>query len=150
MYPFFPDGDDPFNLERFVTAQRDAYEDALDELRFGQKEGHWMWFVFPQIDGLGSSNTAKRYAIKGLPEAKAYLDHPILGRRLLECCKAILAVDGSSAADIFGCPDDAKLKSSMTLFAQASGPGAIFSKALIKYFAGQLDARTIEILNRQF
>lgn len=146
MSPFFPDGNDPFNLERFVTAQLGSYSDALDELRHGQKEGHWMWFIFPQIQGLASSDKAKRYAIEGLPEAKAYLKHPVLGARLSDCCKAILALDGRSATDIFVCPDDAKLRSSMTLFALAAQEGSIFSKVLSKYFRGQMDARTIEIL----
>lgn len=145
---FDRDGD-PFNLERFVTAQRGTYPDALNELRHGQKDGHWMWFIFPQIQGLGSSEMAKRYAIEGLSEANAYLQHSILGQRLSECSKAILAIDGYSATDIFGYPDDAKLKSSMTLFAQAGEPDSIFSKVLAKYFDGQMDARTIEILKRR-
>ena len=108
-----------------------------------------MWFIFPQIQGLGSSDMAKRYAIEGLPEANAYLQHPILGPRLSECCKAILPIEGRSATDIFGYPDDVKLKSSMTLFAQAAEHGSIFTKVLAKYFGGQMDAKTLEVLNRR-
>jgi uncharacterized protein (DUF1810 family) len=149
MSSFFPDGNDPFDLERYITAQRGTYEDALNELRFGQKEGHWMWFIFPQIQGLGISETAKHFAIKGLAEASAYIEHPILGPRLIKCSSAVLGIDGSSAAEIFGHPDDIKLKSSMTLFAQVAEGGSIFSKVLAKYFSGQLDTGTIKILNDQ-
>src|SRR5436190_24126344 len=101
---------DPFDLERFVLAQRGQFERALDEIRSGQKRTHWMWFIFPQIEGLGSSPTALRYAIRSLPETQAYLEHPLLGPRLLECAEAVVSVEGRSAAEIFGSPDDLKLR----------------------------------------
>lgn len=103
------DKDDPFDLSRFVSAQEETFEAALSELRRGRKQGHWMWFIFPQIDGLGNSLMAKKYAITSPDEARAYLNHPILGRRLLDCCRAILAVEGASGSDIFGYPGDMKL-----------------------------------------
>src|SRR5579883_1362213 len=108
---------DPYNLNRFVEAQEDAYERALAEIRNGRKESHWMWYIFPQFDGLGFSATSKRYAIKGVAEAEAYLAHPVLGPRLRECTEATLHVEGRSASDIFGSPDDLKLRSCATLFA---------------------------------
>lgn len=135
-----------FDLQRFVTAQQDTYEDALAELQRWQKKSHWMWFIFPQIDGLGGSTTGKHYAIKGRSEAEAYLEHPTLGPRLLSCCRAVLATHGLSASDIFGHPDDVKLKSSMTLFACISAPESVFSKVLNKFFAGQMDKKTVELL----
>jgi uncharacterized protein (DUF1810 family) len=135
-----------FDLQRFVTAQQDTYENALAELQRWRKESHWMWFMFPQIDGLGGSTTSKRYAIKGRSEAEAYLEHPTLGPRLLSCCRAVLATHGLSASDIFGHPDDVKLKSSMTLFACISAPESVFSKVLNKFFAGQMDQKTVELL----
>ena len=137
---------DPFNLSRFVEAQRSAYEEAVDELRRGRKSSHWMWFVFPQIDGLGHSTTARFYAITCLDEAQAYLAHPELGPRLVACCDALLAVDGKSAREILGSPDDIKLKSSMTLFAQVSGAPAQFAQVLDKYYSGRQDERTLELL----
>ena len=120
---------DPFDLERFIHAQEGVYGQAVRELRNGQKESHWMWFIFPQIDGLGSSSTARHYAIKSLEEAKAYLAHPVIGARAKECCEAILAVKGKTASEIFDFPDDLKLKSSMTLFAVAEKGDSIFSRA---------------------
>lgn len=138
---------DPFHLSRFVAAQQTTYEQALRELQRGRKDSHWMWFIFPQIDGLGSSSTARHYAIKSREEAQAYLAHPVLGPRLVECCDAILAVDGKSASAIFGYPDDLKLKSSATLFAQVAGRHLQFAQVLDKYFAGQIDQRTIELLS---
>jgi uncharacterized protein (DUF1810 family) len=137
---------DPFGLERFVEAQEPAYARALAEIRAGDKRSHWMWFVFPQIAGLGSSSMAQRYAIGGLAEAQAYLGHPLLGPRLRECCEALLALSNRSAHDVFGSPDDWKLRSSMTLFARAAPPPSIFERVLDAYFAGQPDARTLEIL----
>jgi uncharacterized protein (DUF1810 family) len=140
--------DHPFDLGRFTKAQEDIYERALAELRAGRKRSHWMWYVFPQFDGLGFSSTTKWYSIKSLEEARQYLSHPVLGPRLEECVGAILAVDGRSAAEIFGSPDDMKLQSSLTLFACVSGPGSPFVLALDKYFHGQKDTRTLELLDK--
>jgi uncharacterized protein (DUF1810 family) len=110
--------DDPHDLNRFVWAQESDYGRALAEIRSGRKRTHWMWYVFPQLDGLGFSETARRYAIRGLNEARAYLQHPVLGPRLVECTEAVLAVQGRSALEIFGTPDDLKLRSCVTLFAE--------------------------------
>lgn len=140
------DADDPFDLGRFISAQQKNYNNALAELRSGMKRTHWMWYVFPQIDGLGSSPTARRYAIKSVEEARQYLAHPILGKRLLECTEAVLDLKGLSASDIFGYPDDLKLRSSMTLFEHAAGPGAVFGPVLDKYYHGERDHRTLQIL----
>lgn len=137
---------DAFDLERFVSAQRDTYAGALAEIRSGQKRSHWMWFVFPQIDGLGSSAMARRYAIKSRAEAEAYLAHPVLGPRLVACAEAALAVEGLSAHDIFGFPDDMKLMSSATLFAQVAPAGSVFERLLEKYFGGQRDEATLRAL----
>lgn len=138
--------DDPFDLRRFTRAQEGVYDHVLAELRSGRKRSHWMWFIFPQIDGLGHSPTSRYYAIKSLEEARHYLDHSLLGMRLLECCEALLAVEGRPAAEIFGYPDDFKLRSSMTLFAQAAGPGSVFDRVLSKYFHGEPDAMTLQLL----
>ncbi len=138
--------DDPFDLARFVTAQEGVYDAALAELRSGRKRTHWMWFVFPQIDGLGHSPISKHYAIKSLAEARAYLDHPVLGPRLRECAEALLAVDGRSASEIFGYPDDLKLKSSMTLFARVAEPGSAFDRVLAQFFGGEEDTGTLRLL----
>lgn len=138
--------EDPFDLNRFVQAQRGVYEQALAELKRGCKETHWMWFVFPQLEGLGRSPTAQFYAIKSVNEAKAYLAHPLLGPRLLECTQAILQVSGNSAAEIFDYPDDLKLHSSLTLFASVAGPDSVFARALGQYFQGQPDSNTVELL----
>jgi len=121
------------------------YKEILEELRGGCKQTHWMWFVFPQIDGLGSSSMAKRYAIKSLEEAREYLDHPVIGARLKECSEALLAVVGKSITDVLGFPDDVKLKSSMTLFASIDKPDSVFARVLEKYFQGEQDSRTIEL-----
>jgi len=137
---------DPHNLSRFVLAQEDAYTQALSEIRDGRKRTHWMWYVFPQFDGLGSTPTSKRYSIKSIAEAKAYLDHPILGPRLIECVEATLAVDGRSALEIFGSPDDLKLRSCATLFACVSPAGSAFDRLLAKYFQGVRDDRTLELV----
>jgi uncharacterized protein (DUF1810 family) len=137
---------DPFELARFTTAQEGIYHRALAEIRNGDKRSHWMWFIFPQIDGLGFSSTAKRYAIKSAEEARQYLAHPVLGPRLLECTEAALAVEGRSAFEIFGSPDDFKLKSCMTLFETVAGPDSVFGRVLDKYYQGQRDTRTLDIL----
>lgn len=139
-------GDDPFGLDRFVAAQEKIYVRVLGELQRGSKESHWMWFIFPQLDGLGKSPIARRYAIKNSNEAAAYLHHPLLGPRLLQCSDALLHIHGRSAFEIFGSPDDWKLRSSMTLFATIAGSGSIFAQVLARYFNGQPDPRTIEIL----
>lgn len=139
---------DPLNLNRFVTAQQTSFAQALSELKRGRKQSHWMWFIFPQIDGLGSSSTAKFYSIKSLDEARAYLAHPVLGPRLLECCHALLAVDGKSVSDIMGYPDDLKLRSSMTLFARAADDIAVFNQVLEKLFKGDPDPATLKLLSR--
>jgi uncharacterized protein (DUF1810 family) len=137
---------DKYNLSRFVTAQDAVYEGVLAEIRQGMKRSHWMWFVFPQIDGLGQSSTARFYAIKDADEATAYLNHPVLGERLRECCRALLALEGRTASEIFGFPDDLKLKSSMTLFAEVASDSVIFRNVLEKYYAGTKDERTLELL----
>lgn len=136
---------DRFDLARFVAAQDDCYAQALAELRAGRKASHWMWFMFPQFDGLGFSAMSRRYAIRSLDEARAYLDHEILGVRLRECTDAVNQLDGRSAHAIFGSPDDMKFRSSMTLFALAAGPDSAFAAALDKFFAGERDARTLEL-----
>jgi uncharacterized protein (DUF1810 family) len=141
-----PPSNDRFNLARFESAQAPLYEQALGELRQGRKESHWMWFVFPQLAGLGTSSMARHYAIQGREEAAAYLLHPVLGSRLLECCRTLLAVNGRSAAEIFGSPDDLKLRSSMTLFAQMADPGSVFSQVVDRFYAGEMDGRTLELL----
>jgi uncharacterized protein (DUF1810 family) len=137
---------DPHQLSRFVDAQEGVYERALSEIRGGLKRSHWMWFIFPQYDGLGSSDISKRYAIKSLAEAGAYLAHPVLGPRLLECAEAVHAVEDRSATEIFGSPDDMKLRSCATLFAQVSPRGSVFERMLDKYFDGKADERTLELL----
>jgi uncharacterized protein (DUF1810 family) len=138
--------DDPYNLNRFVQAQQEDYAQALAEIRSGQKRTHWMWYIFPQINGLAFSATAKRYAIKSLEEAKAYLDHPILGPRLLECAEAVVQIEGRSATEVFGSPDDLKLRSCATLFACVLPPGSVFERLLTKYYPGGRDERTRQLL----
>ena len=140
---------DRFDLDRFVQAQQEVYPRALAELKLGRKCSHWMWFIFPQIDGLGYSSTAKFYAIKSKDEANAYLDHPLLGKRLRECAEALLKIEGKSAAEIFGYPDDLKLRSSLTLFSNVSPADSVFSRVLDRYFGGEPDQRTLELLQRQ-
>jgi uncharacterized protein (DUF1810 family) len=139
---------DPFNLSRFVQAQDETYTQALSELKLGRKESHWMWYLFPQLDGLGSSPITKRYAIKSEDEARAYLKHPTLGPRLLECAEAILSVDGKSACEILGSPDDLKLKSCATLFAHVSPSGSVFEQILKKFYSGEPDPATLRLLTR--
>jgi uncharacterized protein (DUF1810 family) len=140
------DPDDPFALSRFTTAQEGIYDSVLSELRSGLKRTHWMWFIFPQIDGLGHSFIAKQYAIKSILEAEQYLKHPILGPRLVECSETVLALKGRSISEIFGYPDDLKLKSSMTLFDCVAGSPQVFAKILDKYFQGERDTKTLSLL----
>ncbi len=134
---------DPFDLQRFVNAQGPVYDTVLAELRNKRKQSHWMWFVFPQIAGLGHSLIAQKYAIVSRAEASAYLDHPVLGPRLLECTRLVNAIDGRTAHEIFGTPDDLKFRSSMTLFAHATSAGDDFIAALWKYFGMEFDPATI-------
>lgn len=136
-----------FDLERFVTAQSPVFDSVLAELRAGRKRTHWMWFVFPQLRGLGHSSIAQLYGIESLDEAKAYLDHPVLGPRLDTCTRAVLAVTDRSLHAIFGSPDDMKFHSSMTLFAVAAGDrAAVFRSALDRFCAGRMDERTLALL----
>jgi uncharacterized protein (DUF1810 family) len=137
---------DPYELNRFINAQERIYDRVLAELRGGQKRTHWMWYIFPQIDGLGHSPTTRHYAIKSVEEARRYLSHPVLGARLVECAEAVLAVQGRSVSDIFGYPDDMKLQSSMTLFALVAESRSVFERVLDKYFQGKRDARTLQIV----
>ena len=140
--------DDPFRLSRFVDAQAGAYEVALAELRRGRKASHWMWFVFPQVAGLGLSPTSRFYAIGTLEEARAYLAHPLLGPRLRACVAAVLGHPDRSAREIFGSPDDMKFRSCLTLFAQAGPQEGMFTEALQAFFSGEPDPLTIERLGR--
>lgn len=135
-----------YELDRFLKAQEYVYAQALQELRAGRKRSHWMWFIFPQLAGLGSSAMSRRYAIRNIEEAGEYLRHPVLGPRLVECTEAVSALDGRSARQIFGTLDDKKLCSSMTLFELVSAPGSVFAAVLEKYFSGERDARTIEMV----
>ena len=140
--------DDPHDLARFLDAQKSVYEQALTEVEAGRKRSHWMWFIFPQLAGLGSSAISERYAIRSLAEARAYLEHPALGSRLVECAKAAASVPARTARDIFGSPDDMKLRSCATLFAHVSPEGSIFHRLLEKYFKGAPDRRTLELLGQ--
>jgi len=137
---------DPFDLARFLEAQAGIYAQALDELRAGQKRSHWMWFVFPQVAGLGASATSRRFAIASLQEAREYLRHPTLGARITECTEVVNRLQGRSARQIFGAIDEMKFRSSMTLFALAGGPASEFAAALQRYFAGEPDIRTVELV----
>jgi len=137
---------DPHDLDRFVQAQAEDYERALAEIRSGRKRSHWMWYIFPQFEGLGFSATSKRYAIKSAAEARAYLGHPVLGPRLRECAEAVPRVEGRSASEIFGSPDDLKLRSCATLFAHVSGAGSVFDRLLTKYYQGERDSKTLRLL----
>jgi uncharacterized protein (DUF1810 family) len=162
MPPGLPDGEreaqrqgpdmsdaDPFDLERFVTAQAPIFETALNELRAGRKRSHWMWFIFPQLRGLGSSPMATFYGIGSLEEARAYLAHAVLGPRLVRCTEAVLAIKDHSPRAIFGSPDDMKFHSSMTLFALAAGDGeSPFRQALGRFWDGRMDERTLALLGR--
>ncbi|HEX5380245.1 MAG TPA: DUF1810 domain-containing protein [Phenylobacterium sp.] len=139
---------DPHDLARFVDAQDPVIAQVRAEMAAGEKQTHWMWFVFPQIAGLGSTPMAQRYAVASLDEARAYLDHPVLGARLRDLTALVIAVEGRTAHQIFGSPDDLKFRSSMTLFGQAAPAEPLFREALAKYYAGQPDPRTLELLDR--
>ena len=139
---------DPFDLNRYTSSQKSIYSSVLAELRSGQKRTHWMWYIFPQIDGLGHSTTSIFYAIKSLEEARQYLNHPVLGARLFECAEAVLAIEGRSISQIFGYPDDLKLKSSMTLFAYITDPLSVFVRILEKYFNGERDVKTLDLIEK--
>ena len=138
---------DKFNLNRFIKAQEETYNSAMDELKSGSKYGHWMWFIFPQLEGLGSTEMTKKFSIKSLEEAKAYLKHAILGERLLESCEILLKLEDVSISDVMGFPDDLKLRSSMTLFESASSRNSIFSKVLDEYYESSRDNKTLGLLN---
>lgn len=140
---------DPFGLNRFVAAQDGVYDAALAEIRGGRKRTHWMWFIFPQLHGLGSSPVSQRFAISGPAEARAYLEHPILGPRLIQCCEALMGVNAGSAMDIFGSPDDLKLRSCATLFASVSDGGSVFERVLERFFDGAPDEKTKTLLRQE-
>ncbi len=141
------DDADPFDLRRFVDAQDRVYDTVLAELRNGAKRSHWIWFVFPQLRGLGRSPTAQHFGISSLDEARAYLAHPVLGPRLRECTRLVAAIDGRSADEIFGWPDNLKVRSSMTLFARATDDNAEFRAVLDKFYDGEDDPATVELLS---
>ena len=140
--------EDPFDLQRFLKAQERIYDQALSELKTGEKRSHWMWYIFPQIDGLGFSSTTKHYSIKSMEEARAYLDHPVLGKRLIECTETVLAISGKSVSRIFGYPDDLKFKSSMTLFAEVTGSDSSFGRAIEQFYNGRRDEKTLALLRK--
>ena len=137
---------DPHDLARFVSAEAEDYDQALAEIMAARKTSHWMWYIFPQIDGLGFSSMSQKYAIKSLDEARRYLDHPVLGPRLVEIAEAALGVEGRSGHDIFGSPDDMKLKSSATLFASVAPPDSVFARLLDKFFDGKSDGKTLGLI----
>ncbi|HEX3471936.1 MAG TPA: DUF1810 domain-containing protein [Silvibacterium sp.] len=137
---------DPYNLQRFVDAQQPIFEEVCAELRQGRKTSHWMWFIFPQLQGLGFSETARMFAISSRVEAEAYLGHPILGPRLRECTRLVTLIEKRSIAQIFGYPDDLKFRSCMTLFAHATSENEVFLKALKMYFGGEFDQQTLDLL----
>jgi len=134
------------DLDRFVAAQSPVYAQVLAELRAGRKRSHWIWFVFPQLDGLGCSPTARHFAIKSREEGLQYLAHPLLGARLRECTEALIAAPDQSISEILGFPDDLKFRSSMTLFSELAGPGSVFEQALGRFYDGEPDDRTLELL----
>lgn len=140
---------DPFNLQRFVDVQNRWYERVCAELSQGHKQSHWMWFIFPQLKGLGSSAMASLYGISGLQEAEAYLAHPLLGPRLRHCTQLVLLIKGRSIEQIFDDPDDVKFRSSMTLFANATSDSGPFQEALKRYFGGKPDPLTLKLANRR-
>lgn len=140
---------DVFNLQRFLEAQERVYDTVLDELRAGRKSSHWIWFIFPQIAGLGHSGMAQKFAITSLDEAKAYLQHPVLGARLKTCTQLVLDVEGRSADEIFDYPDYLKFRSCLTLFSTASPDNALFNAAPHKYFHGKPDTLTLDLLAQQ-
>ena len=137
---------DKFNPGRFIYKQDFVYENVVRELKNGQKNSHWMWFIFPQIEGLGRSSIAKEFSIKSMAEARAYLDHPVLGERLKQCTQLVLDIDGKTAIDIFGHPDYLKFRSCMSLYSAVEEKGNIFEMALSKYFNGIPDERTLSII----
>ncbi len=137
------------DLQRFLDAQATAYEQALTEIKAGRKRSHWMWFIFPQIQGLGFSEISKHYAIKDIPEAEEYAGHPVLGPRLVEICTSLLGLAGGDAGRVFGSPDDLKLKSCVTLFAALPGADPIFQAVLVKFFGGARDAKTLQLIGPQ-
>ena len=139
---------DVHNLQRFLDAQSNIYSQVITELQQGSKRTHWIWFIFPQMAGLGFSQTASYYGIKSIDEARSYLKQPILGERLRECVRLVLNVKGKTARQIFGSPDDLKFCSSMTLFQQASPDNSLFAKALDQYYQGKADTRTLQLLGR--
>lgn len=140
--------EDKYKLTRFLDAQNQVYLNALSEIRKGKKQTHWMWFIFPQLKCLGSSSTAQYYGITGLEEASAYLQHPVLGKHLVQIASALLELQGRTASDIFGSPDDMKLRSSMTLFSQVENTDPVFQKVLDKYFQGRPDELTLKIVKQ--
>ena len=140
--------DDKFNLSRFLDAQKGTFQRALSEVQNGCKQSHWMWFVFPQLKGLGRSHTARFYGIDSIEEAEAYLEYPDLGENLVRISTELLKIEGRTATEIFGSPDDLKLRSCMTLFANAHGSNPVFGKVLDKYFSGQQDKLTLQILEK--
>jgi len=137
------------NLNRFIDAQERDYQTALTEIRNGRKRSHWMWYIFPQVQGLGFTETSRFYAVKDLDEAEAYLQHPILGSRLIDICNALLGLESNNANQIFGSPDDLKLKSCMTLFAALSNTDPVFRLVLDKFFNGRKDQKTLQLIKRQ-
>jgi uncharacterized protein (DUF1810 family) len=139
-------GADIYDLKRFIGAQEQDYQKALSELKNGRKDSHWIWYIFPQIEGLASSSIAQHYAIKSIAEADAYLRHPVLGRRLIECAQVLLAVDTLPIREIMGSPDDLKLKSAMTLFELTDNSIAVFSQVLEKYYGGTRDDKTLSLV----
>ena len=142
------DKGDPYNLDRFLRAQEDDYQQVLSEIQSGRKRSHWMWYIFPQYDGLGFSWTSKQYAIKSIAEAEAYLSHLVLGPRLVECMEAVIRINGKSAFEIFGSPDDMKLRSCATLFACVSPSGSVFERLLARYYKGVPDSNTLQLLGK--
>ena len=136
------------DLERFIKAQERDFEIALSEVKRGRKQSHWMWYIFPQIQGLGFSETSKYYAIKDIDEAQAYLQHPVLGERLIHICTELVALKSNDASNIFGNPDDLKLKSSMTLFTSVNNSSPVFIKVLEKFFGGKKDDKTLRLLHK--
>jgi uncharacterized protein (DUF1810 family) len=138
---------DQYNLKRFVSAQALSYRNALEEVKNGKKTTHWMWFVFPQIKGLGNSPFSIKYSIKSMEEAKAYLDHPTLGPRLIEITSALLLIEDKTALEVLGSPDDMKLKSSMTLFNEIIEGDSVFNEVLQKYFNGEKCLKTLSLIN---
>ena len=138
---------DTYNLQRFLDAQQSDYSVALEEIRRGRKQSHWMWYIFPQLLGLGYTSTSTFYGIKDLDEAAAYMEHPVLSGRLIEICNALLTLESNDARKVFGSPDDVKLRSSMTLFSLVPNADKIFKSVLEKFFNGRQDEKTLQLLN---